>query len=63
MDLRNVGILPQHYTASQPRRTRLETSVKASKVGIHWLLVSLCMFQTQGSLRKVQIYEGKCNKT
>jgi hypothetical protein len=24
MDLRNVGILPQHYTASQPRRPRLE---------------------------------------
>jgi hypothetical protein len=23
--LRNVGILSQHYTASQPRRTRLET--------------------------------------
>jgi len=22
MDLRNVGILPQHYTASQPRRWR-----------------------------------------
>jgi hypothetical protein len=26
MDLRNVGILPQHYTASQPRRLRLEIS-------------------------------------
>jgi hypothetical protein len=25
MDLRNVGILPQHYTASEPRRPRLET--------------------------------------
>jgi hypothetical protein len=24
-DLWNVGILPQHYTASQPRRTRLES--------------------------------------
>jgi hypothetical protein len=24
--LRNVGILPQHYTASQPRRPRLESS-------------------------------------
>jgi hypothetical protein len=24
MDLRNVGILPQHYTASQLRRPRLE---------------------------------------
>jgi hypothetical protein len=24
--LRNVGILPQHYTASQPGRPRLETS-------------------------------------
>jgi hypothetical protein len=26
MDLRNVGILPQHCTAFQPRRPRLETS-------------------------------------
>jgi len=26
MDLWNVGILPQHYMASQPRRTWLETS-------------------------------------
>jgi hypothetical protein len=26
MDLRNVGILPQHYTALQPRRPRLVTS-------------------------------------
>jgi hypothetical protein len=26
MDLRNVGIPPQPYTASQPRRPRLETS-------------------------------------
>jgi hypothetical protein len=26
MDLWNVGILPQHYTASEPRRPRLETS-------------------------------------
>jgi len=25
MNLRNVGILPQRYTASQPRRTRLES--------------------------------------
>jgi hypothetical protein len=24
--LRNIGILPQHYTASQPRRPRLEIS-------------------------------------
>jgi len=27
MDLPNVGILPQHYTASQPRRPRLEAQV------------------------------------
>jgi len=26
MELRNVGFLPQHYTTSQLRRTRLETS-------------------------------------
>jgi len=26
MGLRNVGIQPQHYTASQPRRPRLEIS-------------------------------------
>jgi len=25
--LRHVGILPQHYTASQPRRPRLESSL------------------------------------
>jgi len=25
MDLWNVGILPQHYTASQTRRSRFET--------------------------------------
>jgi len=24
MDLRNVGILPQHYTASQPQRPRIK---------------------------------------
>jgi hypothetical protein len=28
MDLRNVGILPQHYTVSQPRRPRLVSSHK-----------------------------------
>jgi len=28
MDLRNFGILPQHYTASQPRRPRLEVSLE-----------------------------------
>jgi len=27
MDLRNVGILPQHYTASQRRRPQPETSL------------------------------------
>jgi len=27
LDLRNVGILPQHYTASQPRRRGLESTV------------------------------------
>jgi hypothetical protein len=27
MVLRNAGILPQHYTASQPRRTPLESSI------------------------------------
>jgi len=26
MDLRNVGILPQHYTASQPKRSRLQST-------------------------------------
>jgi hypothetical protein len=25
MELRNAGILPQHYTASQPRKPRHET--------------------------------------
>jgi hypothetical protein len=28
MDLRNVGILPQHYIASQQRRIRLESLSK-----------------------------------
>jgi hypothetical protein len=27
MDLQNVGILPQYYTASQPRRPRLEFNI------------------------------------
>jgi len=31
MDLRNVGILPQHYTASQPRR-----SVKSNSGALKW---------------------------
>jgi hypothetical protein len=30
-DLRNAGILPQHYTTSQPRRHRLETIVACFK--------------------------------
>jgi hypothetical protein len=30
MDLWNVGILSQHYTASQPRRHRLETLIKST---------------------------------
>jgi hypothetical protein len=36
MDLRNVGILQQHYTESQPRRPRPESSlaVKTSNVTI-----------------------------
>jgi hypothetical protein len=37
MDLRNVGILPQHYTASQTRRPRLETSPpRKSQVARFW---------------------------
>jgi len=32
MDLRNVGILPQHYTASQARTPRLDTQVLMLKV-------------------------------
>jgi hypothetical protein len=32
MHLWNVGILPQHYTASQPWRTRILTAVKASNL-------------------------------
>jgi len=31
MNLRNVGILPQHYTASQPRRPRTECSQEVWK--------------------------------
>jgi hypothetical protein len=27
MELRNVGVLPQHYTASQPRRPGLEVPI------------------------------------
>jgi hypothetical protein len=39
MVLRNVGILPQHYTASQPRRPRLEStsSWKVRSRIIGWL--------------------------
>jgi len=33
--LRNVGILPQHYTASQPRRPRLELNNMAAARNPH----------------------------
>jgi hypothetical protein len=35
MDLRNVGILLQHYTVSQPRRPRLERDVTFSNTSVH----------------------------
>jgi hypothetical protein len=37
MALRNVGVLPQQYTASQPRRTRTKVtvSVLAATVTVH----------------------------
>jgi len=31
-DLRNVSILPQHYTASEPRIPRIITCKKSSKL-------------------------------
>jgi hypothetical protein len=34
MDLRNVGILPHHYTVSQPTRILIFTAVKTSKFRI-----------------------------
>jgi hypothetical protein len=34
MGLRNVGILPQHYTASQPRRPQIFTAVKTSNLAV-----------------------------
>jgi len=33
------GILPQHYTASQPRRPELFTSVKASNLSLFSLFI------------------------
>jgi hypothetical protein len=38
-NLRNVGILPQHYTASQPRRPQLEFLSK---------LMNLCVINDDG---------------
>jgi hypothetical protein len=32
MDLCNVGILPQHYTVSELRKTRIFTAVKTSNI-------------------------------
>jgi hypothetical protein len=32
MDLRNIGILPQHYMASQPTRTQLEMDMNNFQV-------------------------------
>jgi hypothetical protein len=37
MDLWNVGILPQHYTASQPIRPRLEISLPWKPQNLHYI--------------------------
>jgi len=41
MDLRNAGILPQHYTASQPRTPRLESAPpwKPQIMHLEWFLL------------------------
>jgi len=43
MVLRNDGILPQHYTASQPRRPRLE-SKSVVDLTLHVTLLSEIIF-------------------
>jgi hypothetical protein len=48
MDLRNVGILPQHYTASQPIRPRLEISAPCkprNSYPVHCSQLSIAIFK------------------
>jgi hypothetical protein len=42
MDLWSAGILPHHYTASQPRRPQLETSPPLSLI-IHTMMMMMMM--------------------
>jgi hypothetical protein len=49
MDLRNIGILPQHYTSSQPRRPRVKVKLwrLPKKPWYHGNTSGLCL--TSGS--------------
>jgi len=55
MELRNVGILSQHYTASQPRRLRLDTSpqLRASKLEPKDFFTNICHRETGESGQNV----------
>jgi hypothetical protein len=46
MDLRNVGILPQYYTALQPRRPRLESLHFILKMEAGWTSDTLASYNT-----------------
>jgi hypothetical protein len=41
MVLRKVGILPQHYTVSQPRRPRHETALVSGMKIMHFVNISV----------------------
>jgi len=42
MDFRNVGIIPQHYTASQPRRSHFDSSLRNFLQSYSFLMDMLC---------------------
>jgi hypothetical protein len=47
MDLRNVDILQQHYTATQPRRPRLESVHFTLKMEAAWTFETLISYHTK----------------
>jgi hypothetical protein len=60
MDLRNVGILPQHYTAPRARRPRLESS-PSWKSQISQQKQSLLLWLTLNKIFAAQIVQSKRN--
>jgi hypothetical protein len=55
MDLWNVGILPQHYTASQPRRPPLEAYLNFYNVESELKFETVIEMQDSGTSVLVQI--------